>query len=148
MKPRALVRGFACGCLLVVLVGLKGLLVVLSFGFLQVSLARFSLFFLFYFVLFFFFFLVIILYTYCILRDALHFLKNFVDYLLKKKILRVQNNSPRWRLLKMWLILHVGAEENNIEHGILEVRKCKRLLEKGLLKSRGNGVAQQPGRAP
>lgn len=42
MKPKALVRGFACGCLVVVLVGLKGLFEVLSFGFLQVSLAGFS----------------------------------------------------------------------------------------------------------
>jgi len=60
----------------------------------------------------------------------------------------VQNNSPRWRLLKMWLILHVGAEENNIEHGILEVRKLGRWLGKGLLESQGNGVALQLGRAP
>jgi hypothetical protein len=50
-------EGFACGCLVVVLVGLKGLFVVLSLGFLRVSLAGFSLFFLF------FFLLVIILYT-------------------------------------------------------------------------------------
>jgi hypothetical protein len=38
------VRGFACGCLVVVLMGHKGLLVVLSFGFLQVSLVWFFVF--------------------------------------------------------------------------------------------------------
>jgi hypothetical protein len=62
------VRGFACGCLVVVLMGHKGLLVVLSFGFLQVSLARFFFFF------FFNFLLVILLYIYCVLRGTLHFL--------------------------------------------------------------------------
>jgi hypothetical protein len=64
------VRGFACGCLVVVLMGHKGLLVVLSFGFLQVSLARFFFFFFF----FFNFLLVILLYIYCVLRGTLHFL--------------------------------------------------------------------------
>jgi hypothetical protein len=48
MKPRAPVRGFACGYPVVVLVVPKGLFVVLSFGFLRVSLAVFSLFFLFF----------------------------------------------------------------------------------------------------
>jgi hypothetical protein len=48
MKPMALVKGSACGCLVVVLGGLKSLFVVLSFGFLRVSLAGFSLFFLFF----------------------------------------------------------------------------------------------------
>jgi hypothetical protein len=47
MKPRALVRGSAYGCRVVVLEGLEGLSVVLSFGFLWVSLAGFSLLFLF-----------------------------------------------------------------------------------------------------
>jgi hypothetical protein len=42
------VRGFACGYPVVVLVVPKGLFVVLSFGFLRVSLAGFSLFFLFF----------------------------------------------------------------------------------------------------
>jgi hypothetical protein len=68
MKPMALVSGSTCGCLVVVLVGLKGLYVILSFGFLRVSLSGFSLFFLF------FSLLVIILYTLCVLRGALCFL--------------------------------------------------------------------------
>jgi hypothetical protein len=42
MKPMALVRGSTCGCLVVVLLGLKDLFIVLSFGFLRVSLDGFS----------------------------------------------------------------------------------------------------------
>jgi hypothetical protein len=68
MKPMALVRGSTCGCLLVVLLGLKDLFIVLSFGFLRVSLDGFS------FLLLFFSLLAIVLYTLFVLKHALRFL--------------------------------------------------------------------------